>query len=48
MAIHPSIRRLRFAVWRLEVGDSSIPQTLPREDPDFDFRYRFDSTKNRP
>src|SRR5215831_3765985 len=36
--IHASIPSLGFPPQRLEVGDASLPQTLPREDPDFDLR----------
>ena len=38
ITIHPAIPGLRFPAESLQVGNSSLPQTLPREDPDFDLR----------
>src|SRR5262245_52393593 len=36
--IHASIPSLSFAPQRLEAGDPSLAQTLPREDSNFDLR----------
>jgi hypothetical protein len=38
ITIHPAIPGLRFLTQGIEIGDSPITQTLPREDPDFDLR----------
>jgi len=38
ITIHLAIPGLRFPAQSLEIVDSSLAQTLPREDPDFDLR----------
>jgi len=38
ITIHSAIPGLRFPAQSLEIGDSSLAQTWPREDPDFDLR----------
>src|SRR5215510_13388709 len=38
ITIHAPIPGLRFLAQSLKVGNSSLSQALPREDPDFDLR----------
>jgi hypothetical protein len=38
ITIHPPIPGSRFPAQGLQIGDSSVTQTLPGEDPDFDLR----------
>jgi|ERR1035437_4397609 hypothetical protein len=38
VAIHPPVPGFRLLTQSLEIGNAPTPQTLPREDPDFDLR----------